>query len=309
MILTVTLNAAIDTTYRTDRFAPSDTNRVDLVSRQAGGKGVNVARLLHAWGQPVIATGLAGGAAGRWIAADLADRGVDVRFAAVAGESRTTTVVVDASGEATTVSERGPVVSPEEWAAFRALHRDLVGQAALVVLSGSLPRGVPATAYAQLVADARQEGVGAIVDADGPALRAALEQRPYVVKPNADELRRVTGIDDPLAAASVIGTSYGVNVVASLGARGLLLWTADAVVQASGSPLTGNPTGAGDAVVAALAAGTVRGDTLADCLRDAVALSAAAVLQDTAGTVDMDDVRRLRPGVTLTHLAAAGRAS
>lgn len=287
MILTVTLNAALDVTYAVDAVTPDTVHRVRSVAERAGGKGVNVARVLHTLGHDVIATGLAGGATGAAIRAGLAGREA---FVSIAGESRRTVTVVAGSG-ATAFHEPGPAVTGAEWAAFRDRFARLATGAAAVVLSGSLPPGLPDDAYAQLVAAAP---VPVVLDADGVALLAALPAGPSVIKPNAAELAATTGLGDPLRAAEALRAKGARAVVASLGPGGLLAVTPEGTWRARpAAPIGGNPTGAGDACVAALAAGldtgldTGSGTPWPELLHDAAALAAAAVATPVAGEIDL----------------------
>lgn len=196
MILTVTLNAALDVTYLVeDGVHPGATHRVRSVAQRAGGKGVNTARVLTSLGEPVLALGLAGGAPGAELRADLDAAGLAHRFTAVAGASRRTVAVVDASGAVgvTGFWEPGPQVSAAEWRAFLTDFRAALPTATAVLLAGSLPPGVPRDAYAVLVSLASTAGLPTLVDADAQALRAALPARPTLVKPNAEEALRALG--------------------------------------------------------------------------------------------------------------------
>jgi tagatose 6-phosphate kinase len=176
-----------------------------------------------------------------------------------------------------------------------------------VVLSGSLPVDTPADALVDLVEQAHAHRRPVIVDTSGPALAAALAARPTLVKPNADELAELTGAADPRDGAAHLARTHGIGVVASLGPDGLVAVDERGSWQARPArPLVGNPTGAGDAVVAALARGLARGETLPEMLADAVAVSAAAVLQPHAGHVHPDDVDSQRRGVVVTRLGADG---
>ncbi|MCW3839576.1 PfkB family carbohydrate kinase [Micromonospora yasonensis] len=157
--------------------------------------------------------------------------------------------------------------------------------ACVVVVSGSLPAGLPVDAYAQIVELAHGRHARCIVDADGETLRRALAAHPDVVKPNLDELFAVTGVDDPLRGAEVLRRLGARDVVVSLGADGVLAVPADGPAYRAGlgQRLAGNPTGAGDAAVAAVAAGIERAHGWPRMLGDAVAWSAAAVLNPVAG--------------------------
>src|SRR3954453_20620851 len=171
MIATVTLNAALDVTYRLPAVELHGANRVESVSARAGGKGVNVARVLHALGEDVIACCLLGGATGELVRADLTMPSLVVP---IASETRRTVSVVD-DADATGFWEPGPVVTPGEWDAFLGAFGSLSADA--VVLSGSLPHGVPADAYAQLI---RRTSAPVILDADGEALRLGVAAGPAI---------------------------------------------------------------------------------------------------------------------------------
>lgn len=272
MILTVTLNAALDVTYQVDDVRPGATHRVREVRARPGGKGVNVAAVLTQLGEPVTATGFAGGE----LAARLPG------FVPIAADSRRTVTVVSVQdASATLFNEPGPVIDPGEWDALLEQFDRLAAQARVVVLSGSLPRGLPPDAYARLIG---RSPVPVILDTDGDPLRHGIDAGPALVKPNADELARLLGRKPDLPADCV---ALGVPVAATLGARGAVLSTPDGVWTARPpGALAGNPTGAGDAFTAALARGMTHARPWPEVLADAVALSAAAVLSPVAGAYD-----------------------
>ncbi|MFC1435555.1 1-phosphofructokinase family hexose kinase [Streptacidiphilus sp. N1-3] len=301
MILTVTLNAALDVTYQLDRIQRRGSNRVRTAAQRAGGKGVNVSRVLDALGRPTVITGLAGGRNGLTVRADLAAAGLREQLLTIEQESRRTVAVVEeAEGDTTIFLEPGPVVSATEWRGFLDLYRELAPTASAVVLSGSLPLGVPRDAYGVLIGLARIHGVPVVLDADGAALSDSLAAGPALVKPNAAELERATGTGDPLAGALALRAAGARSVVASLGPAGLLACTPEGSWQARPPErIAGNPTGAGDAAVAALTAGLVAGTPWPERLRRAVALSAAAVLSPLAGGFDAAAYRRLLPLVSV----------
>jgi tagatose 6-phosphate kinase len=307
MILTVTLNPALDLTYGVARLVGGATHRVDTVSARAGGKGVNVARVLRALDAPVLATGLLGGATGDQIATLLRESTVDFDFTPIGGESRRTVVVAE-PGTATGFWEAGPEVSTPEWREFLARFAALTARARVVVLAGSLPPGVPDDAYARLTELARAAGARVLLDADGPALRAGLPAGPDVVKPNRAELAELTGhpLASPRQAAPVARSVRGDSptaVVATLGGDGLVASTVDGDWRAAlPAMLPGNATGAGDACAAALAIGLRDGQDWPSMLADAVACAAAAVSAPTAGTVDPARVRQLRDSVQVEAL-------
>lgn len=297
MIVTVTLNAALDVTYTVDRLEPDTSHRVRAVHQRAGGKGVNVARVLHGMGRAVTCLGFTGGPTGDAILADLGTAGIAHAMTPIACESRRTVSVVSrATGGSTLFNEPGPSVSGGEWQAFLEGFVRAARDARVVVLSGSIPPGVPSDAYARLVRAAGD--VPVIVDADGMALREALPASPAVVKPNRAELLAASGHMDPDAAMHVLRAAGARAVVATFGSEGIRALTADGAWKARlTAPVTVvNPTGAGDAVAAAIAVGLEEGWGWQSILEDALAWSAAAVAAPLAGDIDgraLDAVRRL----------------
>ncbi|QWF78334.1 1-phosphofructokinase family hexose kinase [Amycolatopsis sp. CA-230715] len=301
MIVTVTPNAALDVTYRVPRLVPDAAHRTSTVERRAGGKGVNVARVLHALGAPTRALGIAGGHDGAAVVRDLAAAGIAHEFTEVAaGTRRTTTILSTVDETVTLISEPGPALSEQDWARFVSSVGAAARTASVLVCSGSLPGGVPVSAYADLLRDA---GMPTVLDTSGPALTAGLSAHPSVVKPNLDELRDVTGIGDPLRAAEELCRAGAGAVVASLGADGMLAVAEGGSWLARPSKaLTGNTTGAGDAAVAGIALELAGGaPDWPAVLRRAVALSAAAVLGPLAGDIDIEHYRREYDAVEVDH--------
>ncbi|MEU3775906.1 1-phosphofructokinase family hexose kinase [Streptomyces sp. NPDC032472] len=304
MILTVTLNTALDVTHRVPRLIPHTSHRAAAVTERPGGKGLNVARVLAALGHRVTATGFAGGRTGAAVRELLADSpGVTDALVPCAGSTRRTLAVVDeASGDTTQFNEPGPLIDSTEWARFLDRYRELVAGADAVALCGSLPPGVPVGAYAVLVRTARAAGTPVLLDTSGEALRRGIAARPELVKPNAAELAELTGSREPLQATRDARRRGAHAVVASLGAQGMLAATAEGAWQAAPpQALAGNPTGAGDSAVAGLLSGLVEGLDWPDRLVRAVALSAATVCAPAAGEFDPRTYERVRGSVKVTQ--------
>ncbi|MFD5336995.1 1-phosphofructokinase family hexose kinase [Streptomyces hawaiiensis] len=286
MILTVTLNTALDITYRVRSLRPHASHRVSEVTERPGGKGVNVARVLAALGHEVTVTGFTGGATGRAVREKLAAvPGVVDALVPLSGATRRTIAVVDErTGDTTQLNEPGPTVTPTEWSAFQEAYEDLLASASAVALCGSLPPGVPVGAYAGLVRTARSFGIPVLLDTSGEPLRRGVAARPDIIKPNADELAELTGSHEPLRATQDARRRGAGAVVASLGPEGLLAVTREGRWRATPpAPLRGNPTGAGDAVVAGLLSGLVEHLPWPDRLTRATALAAATVAAPVAG--------------------------
>ncbi|MFF6806296.1 PfkB family carbohydrate kinase [Streptomyces sp. NPDC012616] len=333
MILTVTLNTALDVTYRVPALVPHASHRVTDVRERPGGKGLNVARLLAALGHETTVTGFAGGTTGRILrdlltgTAGAAAAGVpDARVAdalvpnarvadalvpvagvvdalvPVAGATRRTVAVVDGrTGDTTRFEEPGPVVTPAEWSAFREVYEGLLAGADAVALCGSLPPGVPVGAYAGLIRAARAAAVPVLLDTGGEPLRRGVAARPDVVQPNADELAELTGSHEPSRATRDARRRGAHAVVASLGAQGLLAATPQGDWRAvPPARLRGNPADAGDAVVAGLLSGLVEQLPWPVRLARAVALSTATVTAPPTGDFDRRTYEELTTRVSVT---------
>ncbi|RCG31900.1 1-phosphofructokinase [Sphaerisporangium album] len=289
MILTVTLNLALDVTYEVPALARHTTHRIRATRSRAGGKGVNVTRVLTTLGHQALATGLCGGPTGAMVSRELAGAAVPHDFVPIGGDTRRVVTVTDT--DATVFSEPGPAVTPGEWHDFQARFAAHASRARVVVLSGSLPRGLPDDAYAVLVRLAREAGAKVLLDSSGPALRSGSAARPDLVKPNAAELAEAAL--DPRA----------VPLVVSRGPAGMLARTPGGCWEAAPPEvLRGNPTGAGDAAAAALAVALRDDVPWPAALADAVALSASAVVTPVAGEVDLATYHRLKQHVTVKEV-------
>lgn len=286
-VLTVTLNLAQDLTYRLPHLSVGDSNAVREVRQRAGGKGINVARVLQALDLDVTATGLAGGPVGEAVRADLDAGGLVHRFVPIAGETRRTVAVVD-DHDVTMLNEPGPSVTPQEWESFLALFDRLLVEVDAVSISGSLPRGLADDAYATLIRRALAADRFCALDTSGPALRAGLAACPHLVKVNAQEARDVLGEGEPVETVRRM-RSAGIGVAAvSAGDAGMFAGDRDGVWHVRGPRVErGNPTGAGDTALAALVAARCAGAPLAEALTSASALAATTVCAEVAGEVDL----------------------
>ena len=303
MIITVTLNAAIDKTLSVPNFRLGRRHRTVEQTTMAGGKGVNVARALKALGQPVIATGLQGGPTGTRIVEQLTQESILNDFVRIGEESRTNTAVLDpTSGEQTEINERGPAVTAKELELFGDKLVYLARGAAIVVLAGSLPRGVETDAYARLIRELKAVGVETIVDTDGEPLRHAVRAEPTVISPNVIEAEELVGHEfnddqDMIAAVREMGT---------LGTKQALMTTPDGCYACI--PSEGTPTllrarieprepvatiGSGDAFLAGFVAARYTGRPAEDCLRFGVACGAESTQRLGAGLIEPREVERL----------------
>ena len=288
MIWTITPNPAIDVTYRIPELRHGETHRVNEVQVNPGGKGINVARVLTQLGEEAGVSGLVGGATGTQLRELLAERAPTLIQDWVPAHvpTRTSIAVVD-DRDATVFNEAGATPRPEVWQELRGWMRRRIQPGDVVTICGSLPGDTPGDTYADLARTARELGAHTIVDTSGPALLAAA---PYVdlIKPNEAELLVATGA--PTLAEALAQLHIPGAVALSRGADGMELHL-DGQTWRGCAPevIAGNPTGAGDAAVAASARFLAHGSSdWAEGLRSAIATSAAAVARPTAGEIDPD---------------------
>ncbi len=312
MIITVTLNAAIDKTLAVPNFRLGRRHRAVEQTAMAGGKGVNVARALRALGQPVIATGVAGGPTGTRIVEHLTEEGILNDFVRIREESRTSTAVVDpTSGEQTEINERGPQVSAGELELFVDKLLYLAKGAAVCVFAGSLPRGVDADLYGRLIEEMRRLGVTTVIDSEGEPLLMATRKAPDVVSPNEIEAEGLVGHefsdeDDrrrALGEMVEMGAREGIMTLDD-GCLAVLGEGADRhLYRATLEPLEPvSSVGSGDAFLAGFVAARYGGRDAESCLRFAVACGAESTQHFGAGRLDQRDVGRVLSEVRVEAL-------
>ena len=297
-ILTVTPNPALDITYSLNRLELGEGHRVRPLVR-AGGKGVNVARVAHQLGHAVLAVAPAGGDNGAHFRAELGGSGVPHQLVDSSVQTRRSIALVETVEDRTTIlNEHGDPLAPEDWRRLIAAISSLIDGSstteappvAVVVGSGSLPDQAPGDFYPQLVRGAHGRGLPAIIDTSGHALVDSARAGADLLKPNRQELAEAVGVADPVTGARRLLELGARRVLVSLGADGMAVFSrdqADTHLRARlPRPLCGNPTGAGDAAVAAAAVALAAGSPdLETILRTATAWSAAAVLAPQAGSV------------------------
>jgi 1-phosphofructokinase/tagatose 6-phosphate kinase len=314
VILTVTLNAAIDRTVAVPSFHQGHRHRAVEASTMAGGKGINVARALKILDRPVIATGLAGGPTGARLMERLAEESILTDFTWIAGESRTNLAVIDpTTGEQTEINERGPEVTNDELERFLEKLLYLARGARICVIAGSLPPSVPASFSARMVEELKALEVETVLDTEGEPLVAALRAGPAAVTPNLSEAEGAVGHEfndredllSGLRSLVELGATDAVitrpdGCVASLQGEGRRAYE---VTAPSMEPIAA--VGSGDAFLAGFVAGRYEGRSPEECLRYAVACGAESTQHFGAGTIDPAEVERLLPQVEVTDLEAA----
>lgn len=312
MIITVTLNPAIDKTVEVPGLLPGGLNRIGHVEYDAGGKGINVSKTIRALGEKSIATGFIGGSGGQTILKVLTEKGICCDFVEVQGETRTNTKVVEEDGTLTELNEPGPFISEED---LRELEEKLLSYAhpnTLFVFAGSIPAGVSKSIYGDWIRLVKAKGAKTLLDADGEAFAKAVEAGPDMIKPNLDELMEYFGLPTLESIQKECNSSFAAEilekkninifqekgidrVVISLGKEGaVFLWKTSSYNNGDDSlgyqmrrcPALSvkvrSTVGAGDAMVAALAYAWQQHYNIEETIKLCMAASAGAVT--TVGT-------------------------
>ncbi len=319
MILTVTLNIALDRTVAVPRIALGNRHRAVDSRTAAGGKGVNVARALKCLGEPVIATGLAAGPTGARIRELLDAEQVLHDFVEIGGDSRTNLSIVDpASGEQTEINERGPQVATGDIERFAERLRYLARGADFCVIAGSLPPGAETSVYADLIAQLHSLGVPTLLDTDGEPMRAGLRAQPAVVAPNVAEAEEAVGYE----FSEPEDLAIGVSRLVEMGAEEAIVTTGSGCVAVAGEPhsrqgyeatieplATVASVGSGDAFLAGCVRARRADREPPVCLAYGVACGAESTQHLGAGMLDPIEVERLVDRVAVRPLDTAVRAA
>ncbi|MDR0397253.1 MAG: 1-phosphofructokinase [Oscillospiraceae bacterium] len=309
MIVTVTMNPALDKTARVETLLPGGLNRLESVRVDAGGKGVNASRMVSVLGGETVCTGFIGGQSGRELCGRVEALGIPCDFIEVEGVTRTNMKVMDARGGLTELNEPGISASDRDMDALLEKTAALVDGSGVAVLSGSLPRQASLDTYRRFASALRRAGCAVIVDADGEAFRLALEAPPLVIKPNRFELLQYCGLPQDTPAERLPGLcrallDKGVEwVVLSMGGEGAMFFTPRQAVWSKALPVKVRSTvGAGDSMVGAIAYALEAGLDFEQTVRLAMAASGGAVAVEGTNPPGLDTVNELKRKVELHPL-------
>ncbi|WP_191567289.1 1-phosphofructokinase [Metabacillus idriensis] len=308
MITTVTLNVAIDKSYVIDVLKKGEVMRVRQCTKTAGGKGLNVARVIKICGEKVLATGIVGGHSGAYVEDMLKEQDIVYDFARTASETRTCINILDSEGNSTEFLEPGDPVAQTELDDFLDKFEEMISESDVITISGSVPKGVNIDIYSRLVAMVKEKGKQVILDTSGDLLKEGIKACPTMIKPNRDEVKALLNISvddwDELVASARKLQSTGIKfVVVSLGTDGALVVTKDRIYH--GKPPSIQPVntvGSGDSMVAAFAVGLARKYNVEEMLRYAISVSAANTLTMTTGSFKEEDMKALYDQVTIKQL-------
>ena len=309
VIVTVTLNASIDKAYYLDSAVVDGTvHRVSVVDNSAGGKGLNASRTITTLNYPVCATGFVGGNNGRYLIELAQKDGIATDFIYTEQETRSCINILDPSGQSTEFLEPGQPISPEELLAFKAKLVQLTSSAEVVTFNGSIPKGVSAEDYKELIKDTMSAGVPCILDASGSLLTTCLEALPTMIKPNTDEIGQLLGreviTEEEIVAAAQELHNRGIKiVVVSLGAQGALMVSDEGIFRAMPPKIEViNPVGAGDTLVGSFAVALAQGKTTSECLTFALSCATASCLAAGTGRFDQGVAEEIHRNVALEKI-------
>lgn len=294
MILTVTMNPSMDISYPIQEFKLDDVNRVERVYKTAGGKGLNVARVVKQMGEDVLATGVLGGNIGDYIVQELTKSDIANNFLKINQESRNCIAILH-DGKQTEILESGPTLSAEDASAFLEKYRELLTGVSLVTISGSLPKGLEPGFYRGMVEMGREMGIPVIVDTSGESLRQVLLQKvkPFVIKPNTTELSQLLGVEVEQSISSLkqVLTNewfHGIEwVVVSMGGDGAFVKHGTDYYRVTIPSIdVVNPVGSGDATVAGLAVALKQKLSVPDVLKTAMTTGMLNTMEKGTGYID-----------------------
>lgn len=300
VILSVTLNPALDKSYFVDNFSINGVYRPKKMLCLPGGKGINVARVIRALGGSVIVTGFAGGVTGKLIINELRKSEIACDFQEIKSESRFCINIVDTVTKTSTeILENGPEITNDELQAFLKKYEQLISLVKIVVFSGSVPKTIPESIYKTLINMARKKGLITILDSSGLALLEGIEAKPYMIKPNQIECEKafnvtLNGLDKMLKLSKRIHAK-GVQLFSlSLGERGSFVSFENKVYRILPPKINVvNSVGCGDAYVAGFAMGFAKGFDIIEIMKLSTATAASNALHYGAGIVDINEVKQL----------------
>ncbi len=300
MILAVTMNPSVDISYPVDRFKFDDVNRVKTVRKTAGGKGLNVARIIAQMEEEVLSTGVLGGTIGDYIVQELNKSNIPNDFLRIENESRNCIAILH-EGMQTEILESGPTLSMEEGTAFLEKFECLLTTASLVTISGSLPKGLPTHFYRKMIEISCNKGKPVIVDTSGESLKQVLihEKKPFAIKPNIAELTQLLGFE---AEAGIIDLKQMLNheifkgiewIIVSMGDKGAFVRHEDDYYQVTIPKIdVVNPVGSGDATVAGLAVALNRNQTVESVLKTAMTTGMLNTMEAVTGFININKFKQ-----------------
>lgn len=300
MVITVTLNPALDKTLYIDDFTVGKVNRASKMRTDIGGKGINVSKVLKNFGIESLCTGFLGNNLNDTFVKELEFKGINTRFIKINDDTRINTKIVDElSGINTDINEQGPDITEAELNEFLECFENICGEKDIVVLSGGVSTSVPKDIYKKLITIARGKGAVTILDAEGELLAEGLEARPDMIKPNEHELAALCNMNSmdkqEIVKAAHGLKDYGVSkILISMGAEGAMYFTENGIYAVKGLKVPVKSTvGAGDSMVAAMVYSMIKNYSDEKTLKFATACGAATVSLEGTQACTLNEVNEL----------------
>ncbi len=308
MLLTITLNPSIDRRYNARGFEKGKVFRTDDFQYTPGGKGINVSKVVKTLNEAVVATGFLGGRAGSFIKEKLDEMNIANDFVSIKGETRSCIAILSDDGSQTEILESGPLISQEDMKSFYNLYMTLIKDSEVICASGSLPRGLSIDTYKVLIDMAHEQDKHFILDTSGEALKKGIEAKPYLIKPNKEELENLIGNTvysegDIIKGVKAI-IDKGISIVAvSLGKEGSLVFKDNYMYRLKIPKVNAvNPVGSGDSMIAGFGVSIKRNYELKDMLRLAAACGTANAMEEETGKVNINNFNRLMNEIVIEKI-------
>lgn len=305
MITTITFNAAIDKRYYVKSFTKGEVQRVIEVENTAGGKGLNVTRVASILGEKITATGFLGGANGSFIRKKLIEMDVIDKFQEIKGETRNCLAIMDEDGNQTEFLEPGPHIEEDEFENWLDIYKELLDKSSIIIASGSLPNGLKTNTYGSLIKEARKRGIKFFLDTSGEALLQGIDEKPFFIKPNADELKLITkkanNTKADIVAAILELQHRGIELITvSLGAGGSITGYKDKLYEVVLPKVEIlNPVGSGDSFVAGMAVAFKRGMDIEQAIAFASACGTANAMEKSTGYLTTPNVELIMKNIVV----------
>lgn len=305
MLTIITFNPSIDRLYKLDTFGVGSVQRANFVNPTAGGKGLNVAKVVKKLGETPTCLGFLGGFNGDYIESEIEKIGLKNEFTKIDGETRICLNIIDKNGVSTEVLEKGPIVNEENIKLFEDKLEVVLKNTNVLVASGSLLSGLPKEYYSKVSKLCNERGIKFILDTSGQSLELALDSNIYLIKPNQDELEYLTKLKinskkDAINAARNLIDRGIENVCVSMGKDGMILLNKDSIYEVEIPKIDAlNPIGSGDSSIAGFAYGIIKNYDLEECLKLANACGMSNALYMETGNIELDDIKNFRSSIKI----------
>lgn len=309
-ILTITLNPAIDVRYNIDNLRIGNVNRTTSIEKNAGGKGINVSRVINTLGGSVLATGIIGGFTGKLFLEKLNESSIENDFLETQYETRTCIAIISQNIDGITEVLESGTGDCHISDLFLKKYISILDNNEIDVIcaSGSILKNIDPLIYNKLIAQANKRNIKFILDTSGATLLKGIEAKPFLIKPNKEELEDLFGIK-LVSTKDVVETAQNIisqgvkNVIVTLGGDGALLVTDTKVIKATFPKIeVKNTVGSGDSTIGGFAFGIANNKDITECFKLGVACGTTNAMLDSTGTIDISLLNTILPKITLEEI-------